>query len=163
MALFILCVILAGALVLIPLGLPGTWVMVAAALGYRLLLPLGGIGVATVVGIAIVALGAELLELSLAAGYTRKYGGSRRAGWGAILGGLVGAFVGVPVPLVGPIIGAFAGAFAGALVGELSMGTGHRVAARVAKGALLGRVAGAAMKVATGAAMAAWIVIAALT
>ena len=55
MALFILCVILAGALVLIPLGLPGTWVMVAAALGYRLLLPLGGIGVATVVGIAIVA------------------------------------------------------------------------------------------------------------
>jgi uncharacterized protein YqgC (DUF456 family) len=110
-----------------------------------------------------VALIAELLEFSLAARYTRRYGGSRRAGWGAILGGLVGAFVGVPVPVVGPVIGAFLGAFLGALVAEYTVAADHRAAARVATGALMGRVASAAMKVAIGAVMAAWIIIAAVT
>jgi uncharacterized protein len=163
MPVVILVVVLFGALLLIPLGLPGTWLMVGAALVYQLAVQGGGIGIATVAGTAVLALIGELLEFSLAARYTKKYGGSRRAGWAAILGGLVGAFVGVPVPIVGPVLGAFLGAFLGALVGELSTGADHRTAGRVATGALLGRVAAAAMKVALGAVMAVWIVLAALT
>ncbi|MDE3171543.1 MAG: DUF456 domain-containing protein [Gemmatimonadota bacterium] len=161
MAIVILVLVLLGALLIVPLGLPGTWVMVGAALVYHLAVR-GTVGMATVAGTAVLALIGELLEFGLAARYAKKYGGSRRAGWAAIAGGLVGAFVGVPVPVVGPVIGAFLGAFLGALAGELSAGSDHRTAGRVATGALLGRVAAAAMKVGLGAVMAVWIVIAAL-
>ncbi len=162
MSVVILILVLVGALALIPLGLPGTWLMVGAALVYHLVVRGAAIGIATIVGTAVLAFVGELIEFGLAARYTKKYGGSRRAGWAAILGGLVGAFVGVPVPVVGPVIGAFVGAFLGALVGELSTGAGHRAAGRVATGALLGRVAAAALKVALGMVMAVWIVIAVL-
>ncbi|HEY5220428.1 MAG TPA: DUF456 domain-containing protein [Gemmatimonadaceae bacterium] len=163
MSVVILVVALVASLLIIPLGLPGTWAMVAAALVFHIAVSGGGIGVATVVGTAVVAFAAELLEFTLAARFTRKYGGSRRAGWCAMLGGLMGAFVGVPVPIIGPVIGAFLGAFVGALVGELTVGGDHRVATRVATGALIGRVVASAMKVAAGVVMAVWIVIAALT
>jgi uncharacterized protein len=162
MSVVILIIVLLGALVLVPLGLPGTWLMVGAALVFHLAVRGAGVGLATVVGAAVLALIGELLEFSLASRYTRKYGGSRRAGWAAMLGGLIGAFVGVPVPIVGPVIGAFLGAFLGALAGELSGGSDHRRAGRAATGALLGRVVAAAMKVALGTVMAVWIVIAAL-
>lgn len=161
MSVIILIVVLVGAMMLIPLGLPGTWVMVGAALVYDIAVQ-GGIGTVTVAGTAVLALIGELLEFSLAARYTRRYGGSRRAGWGAILGGLVGAFVGVPVPVIGPVIGAFLGAFLGALAAEWTVRGDHRAATRVATGALLGRVAAAAMKVALGMVMAVWIVLAAV-
>lgn len=161
MAVVILVVVLVGALLLIPLGLPGTWVMVGAALVYNAVVR-GSIGTLTLVGTLVLALVGELLEFSLAARYTRRYGGSRRAGWGAILGGFAGAFVGVPVPVVGPVIGAFLGAFVGALIAELTVRGDHRAATRVATGALLGRVSAAAMKIALGMVMAVWIVLAAL-
>ena len=121
-----------------------------------------GIGVVTVVGVAVVALVAEVLEFTLGGRYTKKYGGSSRASWGAMLGGLIGAFVGVPVPLVGPIIGGFLGAFAGALIAEYSRGSGVEVSARAAQGAVIGRGVAAAMKVALGLVIAAWVVAAAI-
>lgn len=163
MSLVVLIVVLAGSLVLVPLGLPGTWLMVGAALVYHVAVRGGGIGVSTIVAVGVLALVGELVEFSLAARFTRKYGGSRRAAWSAILGGLVGALVGVPVPVVGPVIGAFLGAFLGALAAEMTVHGDHRAATRVATGALLGRVAASAIKVALGAVMAVWIVIAALT
>lgn len=149
-------------LVMIPFGLPGTLVLFAAALCYHLLVPAAGLGIATVVGVGVLMVVAEGLEWVLAGRFTRRYGGSRRAAWGAIIGGMVGAFVGVPVPIVGSIVGAFAGAFVGAFVAEWSRGRGHGAAARVAWGALLGRVTAAAVKVAIGLVMAVWTVAAAL-
>ena len=142
---------------MIPLGLPGTWVMIAAGVGYSILVP-NSIGVFALVGTTVLAVVGEIFEFTLAGKYARKYGGSRRAGWGAVIGGMVGAFVGVPVPIVGPIIGAFAGAFIGALVFEYSREADHRTATRVAWGALIGRVVAAALKVAIGFAIAAWLV-----
>ena len=162
MEILLLSVILVLSLILIPLGLPGTWIMVAAALGYWILVPTGGVGMVTVIGTGLLALFGEIIEFSLSGRYARKYGGSRRAGWGAIIGGIVGAFVGVPVPIVGPVIGGFLGSFAGALVAELSRGSGGGAATRVAWGALIGRVTAAAAKVAIGIVMIVWIVIAAL-
>jgi uncharacterized protein YqgC (DUF456 family) len=154
--LLILAVVLG--LVMIPLGLPGTFVIFGAALAYHLLVPGSVIGWWTVIGVGVLTAIAEVLEWSLAGRFARRYGGSRRAGWGAILGGLIGAFVGVPVPIIGSVIGAFAGAFVGAFVFEWSGTRDHGSAARVAWGAFLGRVAAAAMKVALGLAMAAWLV-----
>jgi uncharacterized protein YqgC (DUF456 family) len=162
MEILALVAILLISLIMIPLGLPGTWIMVAAALGYQLLVPDGGIGIATVVGTAVLALIGEVFEFALAGRYARKYGGSRRAGWGAMIGGIVGAFMGVPIPLIGPMIGAFLGSFAGALVFELTKGSGGGVATRVAWGALIGRVTAAAAKVGVGLVMIVWIVFAAI-
>jgi uncharacterized protein YqgC (DUF456 family) len=160
MEMLILVAVLLLGLIMIPFGLPGTWIMAAGALGYSLLVP-GSIGIVTVVVVAIMALLGEIIEFTLTAKYTRKYGGSRRASWGAIIGGMIGAFVGVPVPIVGPVLGAFAGAFVGAFVAELTKGNPGS-ATRVATGALVGRVVAAAMKVAIGLGMAAVIVVAAV-
>jgi uncharacterized protein len=144
-------------LVMIPFGFPGTLVIFAAALGYYLLVPGSAIGLVTVIGVGVLMAIAEALEWILAGRFARRYGGSRRAGWGAIIGGMIGAFMGVPIPIVGSMIGAFVGAFAGAFVFEWSGSKNHGVATRVAWGALLGRVTAAAVKVAIGLVMAVWL------
>jgi uncharacterized protein len=161
MEVLLLAAILLVSLFIIPLGLPGTWVMLAAGVGYSILVP-NSIGMFALVGTGILAVLAEVWEFTLAGKYARKYGGSRRASWGAIIGGTIGAIVGVPIPIVGPIIGAFAGAFGGALVFEYSRGSGAQVSTRVAWGALVGRAVAAALKVAVGLVIAIWLLFAAI-
>jgi|SRR3954447_6391725 uncharacterized protein YqgC (DUF456 family) len=161
MGVILLVLVLILGLIMIPFGLPGTWIIAGAALGYSLLVP-GSISIFTVVLIAVLAVIGEVIEFTLTAKYTRKYGGSRRASWGAMIGGVVGAIVGTPVPLVGNVIGAFVGAFVGAFAFELSGGGGGTQATRVATGALIGRALASAMKVGIGVAMAAWITFAAI-
>src|SRR2546426_7588168 len=100
-------------LVLIPLGLPGLWLMVLGVLGYGWLTAFRSVGIgimALVVGLALLG---EGIEWWLGFRFAERYGGSRRAGWGALVGGLVGAAIGVPVPIVGSVIGAVVGSFAG--------------------------------------------------
>lgn len=161
MAVILLAAICLVSLFIIPLGLPGTWVMLAAGVGYSILVP-NSIGWITLVGVTAIAVIAEIFEFTLAGQYARKYGGSRRASWGAIIGGTVGAIVGVPVPIIGSIIGAFVGAFLGALVFEYSGGSGAQVSTRVAWGALIGRAVAAAMKVGAGIAITVWLLFAAI-
>jgi uncharacterized protein YqgC (DUF456 family) len=162
MEVLILAAVLVLSLIMIPFGMPGTLVMFAAAICYKLLVPQGGIGWVSVTIVGILMVIAEGLEWTLASRFAKRYGGSRRAGWGAVIGGMVGAFMGVPVPIVGSIIGAFVGAFVGALVFEWSGGSGGGMATRVAWGALLGRVTAAAIKIAIGFVMAVWLMTAAL-
>ena len=161
MELIILGVVLLAALLLIPLGLPGIWLIVGAVALYNPITGTEAVGTATIVGILILATIAEVIEFTLAARYTKQYGGSRRAGWGAILGGIVGAIVGVPIPVIGSVIGAFVGSFVGALLAEWSRGTNTGTATRVATGALLGRVMATAAKVAIGMVMAVWTLVSA--
>ncbi len=161
MELLLLVAVLLLSFIMIPFGLPGLWIMVGSALAYQLLLP-GTIGTATVVGTAILALVAEVLEFTLAGRYARKYGGSRRAGWGAIIGSIIGAIVGVPIFLLGSIVGGFAGAFIGAFIAERSRGTELSGSSRVATGALIGRVVATAMKTGIGIVIAVWVLFAAL-
>ena len=160
MELLVLGIVMFLSLMLIPLGLPGTWVMIAAGMGYGYLAG-DGIGFPTLVIVFALAIIGELIEFTLAARYTRKYGGSRRAGWGAIIGGIIGAIVGVPVPIIGSVIGAFAGAFLGALVAERTRGGTTGNATRVATGALIGRAAAVAAKSAIGVAIAALLLLSA--
>src|SRR5437588_3810032 len=107
MPLLILGAVILLSLILIVLGLPGLWIMVASAVTYNLIVPGDPIGWVTLVIVGVLALVAELLDISLTGSYARKYGGSRRAGWGAIIGGLVGPLVRFPVPLVGPVMRGF--------------------------------------------------------
>ena len=161
MPLIILAVVIILSLILIVLGMPGLWIMVASAVTYNLVVKGDPIGWFTLVAVAVLALVAELLEFTMTGRYARKYGGSRRAGWGAIIGSIVGAMVGFPVPIVGPIIGAFVGSFIGALVAELTGGASAGASTRVATGALIGRVVSTVLKIGIGFTIGIWIFIAA--
>ncbi len=154
LALTLLTLALLGGLLLVPLGFPGFWIMLGATLVYWIAVPDGSVGLMTLLVAGVLVVIAEVLEFTIAGRYARKYGGSRRASFGAIAGGIVGAILGVPVPLVGSMIGAFAGAFAGALLAELTVARDARAEpVRVAKGALIGRVLAAAAKTGIGVAI----------
>lgn len=148
MFLVLFVLICLASIFVVPLGFPGTFFMVVAAIALDALFStgIGWVAIAIALGLAVFA---EVLEWTLSARFARKYGGSKRAGWGAIIGGLLGAFAGIPVPLIGSMIGAFAGAFAGALIAEWSQpDSTPNSATRVATGALIGKAAATAMKLA---------------
>jgi uncharacterized protein YqgC (DUF456 family) len=137
-------------LVLIPLGLPGLWLILLGIIGYGWLTDFRTLSV-WFLGLAIVlAFLGEVLESWIGFRFARRYGGSSRAGWGALVGGLIGAIVGVPVPIVGSVVGGFAGAFVGAALFEYTRARQSGVAAKAGWGAVLGRAAAAAIKMAIG-------------
>lgn len=150
-------------LALIPLGLPGLWVIVGGILVYGWLSEFRSMGVATIVIILAIAFAGELIESWLGFRYAKRYGGSSRSGWGALIGGLVGAVVGVPIAVIGGVIGAFLGAFVGAALFELTYSRDPGVATRAGWGAVVGRAAAAAAKVALGVVIALIGLFAALT
>lgn len=147
-ALVIVCCV--AGLVLVPFGLPGLWVMALGVIGYGSLTRFHSVGVgiiALVVGLAFLG---EIVDWWLGFRFAMKYGGSRRAGWGALIGGIVGAIVGVPVPVIGSVVGAFVGSFAGAALFEYTREQHAGVAVRAGWGAMLGRAAAAGAKIAFG-------------
>jgi uncharacterized protein YqgC (DUF456 family) len=156
----VLVVALIVGLLMVPFGLPGLWVMLGAVTLYSYALPAGGIGTGTIIVVGALAFLGELMEFLLTGRFVNRYGGSRRSGWGAVLGSIVGAIVGVPVPVIGSLIGAFAGAFAGAWLAELTLRGEVRAATHVATGALLGRMAAVATKAGVGCAVIVWVVFA---
>src|SRR5947208_13142145 len=107
-------------LAIVPLGLPGLWIMVAGILAYGWLTAFRSVGVATIVIILAIAFLAEIIDNWLGFRFAKRYGGSSRSGWGALLGGLVGAVIGVPVAIIGSLLGAVIGSFVGAALFELS-------------------------------------------
>lgn len=148
LALLLLLVSAVAGLLLIPLGLPGLWVMLLGLIGYGALTDFRTVGLGTM-GIALaLAFTGEVVESIVGFKYARKYGGSRRAGWGAVLGGLIGAFAGIPIPIIGSIIGSFVGSFIGAAIFEFTKSPDS--AARAGWGALVGRVIATALKTALG-------------
>jgi uncharacterized protein len=137
-------------LILIPLGLPGLWIMVGGIIAYGWLTDFRSVGVATIVIALAIAFLGEIVDNWLGFRFAKRYGGSTRSGWGALLGGLIGAAIGVPIAIVGSVIGAFIGAFAGAALFEYTYSRHAGVATRAGWGALLGRAAGSAAKIALG-------------
>jgi uncharacterized protein YqgC (DUF456 family) len=150
----LLVVCCVGGLLLAVLGLPGLWVMVLGVIGYGWLTGFHTVGVATIAIVVGLALLGEIVEWWLGFWFAERYGGSRRAGWGALLGGIVGAVVGVPVPIIGSVIGAFVGSFIGAAAFEYTRQLSAGVALRAGWGAVLGRAAAAGLKMALGLAIA---------
>jgi len=135
------------ALFVVPLGLPGVWIMVGLA---GVLALVGGISWTTWLALALLAGAAELAEWVTVSKLGRMYGGSKQAFWGAIAGGFIGLFVGLPVPVVGSILTAFVGSFAGAAVVTFVETRSMRDAGRVGWGTVLGRILATGLKVAAG-------------
>lgn len=141
-------------LCLIPLGLPGLWVMVGGILAYGWLTNFRSVGVAMIAIVLGLALFGEIIESWIGFRFAKRYGGSSRSGWGALIGGLVGAVIGVPIAVIGSVIGAFLGSFIGAAVFEYSSSRHTGVATRAGWGAVVGRAAAAAAKIALGVVIA---------
>lgn len=142
--------LMAACLLLVPLGIPGLWLMLAVLAVATFLGEVGPVLFLSLVGLALLA---ELAEFWLVKRLSARYGGSGRAFWGAILGGVAGAVAGVPLPVAGSLLGAFLGSFAGALGVALWETRRLRESVRVGWGAVLGRAGAAAFKTAVGLAI----------
>ncbi|MDO8520316.1 MAG: DUF456 domain-containing protein [Deltaproteobacteria bacterium] len=107
-------------LVLVPLGLPGTWLIVSIAFLYSLFrdFQMGRNDFWVLLVVIFLALLAELLELGIGVIGSRKLKVSNGAIIASIAGGIIGAIIGVPVLLIGGLIGLFIGVFAGAFIYE---------------------------------------------
>ena len=111
--------VLIGALLIIPLGFPGTWVMVAAALVYALLgnlNPPDGPEWLPIVILALLAGLGELIELGVRIVGSKMADVPNGAIVAAIVGGLVGVIIGVPIFLIGSLLGLLLGVFLGAFL-----------------------------------------------
>ncbi len=139
--------IMVVSLFLIPIGLPGIWIMVLVLFAGTWA---GLVHWIVLLALLALAIAAELVEWAAVDRLGRRYGGTRRTFWGALAGGILGAIVGVPVPLLGSLLGVLVGTFAGA-----TLVTWHELrdrdgAVRAGWGATLGRTFAIALKVATG-------------
>lgn len=125
-----------------------------AVIGYAALTGFERVGLAVLVLAFALGLLAEALEWWLGMRFARRYGGSARAGWGALLGAIVGGIIGLPLPLIGSVVGAFVGAFAGAALFEWSASRRLDPSLRAGWGATLGKAFGTAAKMGAGIAIA---------
>jgi uncharacterized protein YqgC (DUF456 family) len=156
-------------LLLVVLGLPGTWVLLALAIGFELVdsLWLPGAAAASfgwrlIAGCAALGLIGEGIEAVAGAAGTRLGGGTRRGMVGAFIGGIAGAILLTPlfpIPVIGTLLGAMLGAFLGAFVGEA---TGPEARSRqhnlrAAFGAAVGKLGGTLAKLAIGVVM--WLLL----
>jgi uncharacterized protein YqgC (DUF456 family) len=143
-----------GCLVLVVVGLPGTWIMIGLAVALELLDHhyLSGsdpvtFGWPAIGASAALGLVGEALEAGAGAAGTAAGGGSRRGMAGAMLGGIVGAIFFtplIPIPVVGTLIGALLGTFIGAAIAERSHAVppDARKTLKAAGGATIGRLLG---------------------
>jgi uncharacterized protein YqgC (DUF456 family) len=162
--LFVLAVVVSWATNL--LGLPGNWLIVAAAVLYAWLGPQdtrAAIGWPTVGVIAGRAVAGEVVEFAAGAAVVKKHGGSSfgaiLALAGSVVGAVAGVVVGIPVPVVGPLLAAVLfgglGALAGAALGETVRGQSLDASLRNGRAAFWGRLLGTLAKAVVGAVMAA--------
>jgi uncharacterized protein len=147
---WIMITILVLALLSIPLGLPGLWIMIGVVAVGALM---GHIGIAIIVATVLIATIAELIEFFIVKRLTAQYGGSKKAFWGALAGGLAGVIVGAPIPVIGSIIAGFIGSFLGAGLVTYAETKELRAAHRVGLGAVFGRALSAVAKTAAGLAI----------
>ncbi len=103
------------------------------------------VGLWTLLLLAVMAVLTYVVEYVASIVGVNRYGGSKRAMAGAVVGGLVGIFFGIPGVLLGP--------FAGAVLGELSLQRTLGQAGWAGFGTIVGLAVGVAGKLALGIAM----------
>lgn len=134
--LWICCLV---ALALSCVSVSGTWVVVLAGFGARMIF--GSPGWSFVfVGLAV-STAVELMEWGASAWGIRRRGGSGLAGWAALLGAFAGMLLGalIPPPLFGSLLGMLGGSFLLAFLVERRR-MEHGAAAQIAMGAVAARI-----------------------
>jgi uncharacterized protein len=98
------------------------------------------VGLWTLVVLGVLAVVTYVIDILASLYGARRFGASKRAIIGALIGTVVGILLGFPAVLFGP--------FAGAVIGELSHAQGWRHATRAGIGATFGLILGTALKIA---------------
>lgn len=149
--LFAVC---ASAAVLLLFGLPGTFVIVAAAALYAWLTAFEAVSIGTLLLLFGLAIAGEVAELAAGGGIGADGRPSRRVTVAVILGSLVGGMFGATLFFgLGALPGALLGAFAGAGLAVTSQGGDFGTAVRSGWAALKGRFVGFLMKLAVAVCM----------
>jgi uncharacterized protein YqgC (DUF456 family) len=145
---------LLGGLLLIPLGLGGTFVILGVGLALGFATHFARVEWQALAVLAILAVIGEIAESLIGLFTVRRFGASKWAMLGTFLGGIAGGAAGTGLmPVVGSLVGAFAGAFIGAFVGELAYRRRAPESLRAGWGAFLGRVLAVAIKFEIGVVM----------
>ncbi len=128
-------------------GLPGTWMILGAAVLFGWATGFESLSLPWFMGLTLVALAGEVLEHTLGMSGAARFGASRGGALASLGGGLVGALLGAPLFLgLGALVGLFAGAFLGAFVYEWYRQRNLSASLRSGYGAFLGRVSGTLTK-----------------
>lgn len=156
-----LFIALAVGILMVLFGLPGTWLIVAAALGYAQVADFGlpGRDYRVVALLVFLALLAEAFEFIVSIVGAKRLAVSN----GAIVASFVGAFVGgiagsTFMPLVGSLIGVFSGAFLAAFIYELALQYPLMCALKTAMAVLISRIVAVFFKTVIALAMAGVII-----
>ncbi len=147
-------IVMLAAILSIPFGIPGTFIILANALVYAWLTDFGEITWGFLGLLLLITIGAEVLEFFLGAATAAKYGASRFGMIGAMIGGFVGAIWATSIlPLIGTLFGAFIGAFVGAALFEYFDSKDLDKSVKAGFGAFLGSLGGKLTKLAVAVAM----------
>jgi uncharacterized protein YqgC (DUF456 family) len=130
--------VLAGLAGLVLPAVPGALLVFAGLLLASWAEGFAYVGAGTLVALAVLAALTYVADWVASALGAKRFGASRRAIAGALVGGIVGLFFGVPGIVLGP--------FVGAVIGELSARPDLRQAGRSGLGATLGLLLGVAAK-----------------
>lgn len=150
LGLLLLALACAAGLLSLLFGLPGTFVILGAALVYAWATGFAAVTWVTLGWLAALAVVGEGLEFFAGAAGAAGAAGqrpTRRATVGALLGGFAGGLLGAPFLFgVGALIGALLGAFIGAALAVASEGGGMGSALSVGLAAMRGRLLGFVLK-----------------
>lgn len=143
-------------------GLPGTWMILAATGVYALITDFAQVGGGQLLLLGLLTVTGEVVDYVFGIAGARRFGSSNRGIVFSLLGGFVGAILGAPLFFgFGAILGALAGAFLGAVLIELlTYGPMEwKKAVRSGWGNFLGRIAGMVTKMAIAIGMIVWVAV----
>lgn len=141
LAVGLLCLV---GLILSALTFSGTWLVLGATILASYLRGPKFPGAVTIVIFVLLCGAIEAVDFFASSWGVQKRGGSKLAGFCAMLGGIGGMIIGsaiIPVPILGTLIGMFAGSFGCAYAVERNRLQKHDPAIHIATGAVLARVA----------------------
>lgn len=158
----LLCLI---GLLISTLAFSGTWLVLLAAFIIKftnVACPpdCAAIGWGSLVVFALICIAVELIELLAGFLGVQKRGGSKLAGFAALVGGLVGAGVGTGIfPILGTFAGMLIGSFGAAFLVEWNRLKHHEQAAHIAWGTVWARLAVLFLKTTFTLGMSLWLLV----
>jgi hypothetical protein len=143
-----------GGIAIIVVGLPGTFLIVVNSFVFGWFTGFVDLTAGVLLGLLAIALVAEGIEFFLGAAAAARFGGSKMAIGGAIVGGFLGAiWLTSLLPVFGTIAGAFIGAFGGAALFEYIGTKDWDRSLQAGYGAFLGALGGRLTKIAAAVSM----------
>ncbi|MBI2339456.1 MAG: DUF456 domain-containing protein [Deltaproteobacteria bacterium] len=161
LGLTIYVLLLLTALLLVPLGFPGTWLLVVISFVFSLVADFqaGKSDFWVLFTVGALAIIGEALEFGIGVFGGKKMNVSNRTIVASLIGGIVGAIIGVPVLLIGSLIGLFLGVFLGAFASEMLEKRDWRKAFQGALACFFSRITAMFVKTGIGFAMVVYLLV----